>query len=79
MQIEQINLKNFRSFKDVKMDKIPKFVVVVGANGVGKSTLFSVFEFLRDAMRFDVTTALAKLGGSRGFDEVRSRGMVRYC
>lgn len=74
MQIEQISLKNFRAFKDVEMRDIPRFAVLVGANGTGKSTLFSVFGFLRDAMTSNVTTALAKLGGSRGFKEVRSRG-----
>ena len=56
------------------MLNIPKFCVIVGANGSGKSTLFSVFEFLREALASNVHTALAKLGGSRGFNEVRSRG-----
>ena len=73
MQITQIRLKNFRAFQDVKMKAIPTFVILVGANGTGKSTLFSVFGFLREAMTSNVTTALAKLGGSRGFSEVRSR------
>ena len=74
MKIEQIRLKNFRSFRDVQMRDIPNFAVVVGPNGSGKSTLFSVFGFLREAMQSNVTAALATLGGSRGFDEVRSRG-----
>lgn len=56
------------------MRDIPKFAVIIGANGTGKSTLFQVFGFLRDAMTTNVTTALAKLGGSRGIKEVRSRG-----
>lgn len=73
MQIEYLRLKNFRAFQNVEMRDIPRFCVVVGANGTGKSTLFSVFGFLRDAMSANVTTALAKLGGSRGFHEVRSR------
>ena len=73
MQITQIRLKNFRAFKDVEIKNIPHFVIFVGANGTGKSTLFSVFGFLRDAMTSNVTTALAKLGGSRGFSEVKSR------
>lgn len=55
------------------MRDIPRFCVLVGANGTGKSTLFSVLGFLRDAMTANITTALAKLGGSRGFQEVRSR------
>ena len=74
MQIESIRLKNFRAFQDVTLKDIPRFCVLVGANGTGKSTLFSVFAFLRDAMAGNVTSALAKLGGSRGFGEVRSRG-----
>jgi predicted ATPase len=74
MQIESIRLKNFRAFRDVLMKDIPRFCVLVGANGTGKSTLFSVFAFLRDAMSSNVTSALGRLGGSRGFQEVRSRG-----
>lgn len=73
MHIEYLRLKNFRAFQDVEMKEIPRFCVLVGANGSGKSTLFSVFGFLRDAMTANVTTALARLGGSRGFQEVRSR------
>ena len=57
MQIEYLRLKNFRAFRDVEMRKIPRLVVLVGANGTGKSTLFSVFGFLRDAMTSNVTTA----------------------
>jgi len=75
MHIESIKLKNFKSFQDAEMLNIPKFCVIVGANGSGKSTLFSVFEFLREALASNVHTALAKLGGSRGFHEVRSRGI----
>ena len=55
------------------MRDIPRLAILVGANGTGKSTLFSVFGFLRDAMTTNVRTALSKLGGSRGFEEVRSR------
>ena len=55
------------------MRDIPRFAVLVGANGTGKSTLFTVFGFLRDAMSTNVRTALSKLGGSRGFREVRTR------
>lgn len=74
MQIEAIRLKNFRTFQDVTLRDIPRFCVLVGANGTGKSTLFSVFAFLRDAMTSNITAALGRLGGSRGFSEVRSRG-----
>ena len=74
MQIEAIRLKNFRAFQDVTLKDIPRFCVLVGANGTGKSTLFSVFAFLRDAMTTNLSAALGRLGGSRGLQEVRSRG-----
>jgi len=73
MKIESIRLKNFKAFKDAEFSNLPSFCVFVGANGTGKSTIFSVFGFLRDAMISNVNTAMAKLGGSRGFQEVRSR------
>lgn len=73
MKIVSLRLKNFKSFKDAEFSDLPTFCVFVGTNGSGKSTIFSVFGFLRDAMTSNVTTALAKLGGNVGFKEVRSR------
>jgi len=73
MKIESLRLKNFKSFKDAEFANLPTFCVFVGTNGSGKSTIFSVFGFLRDAMTSNVTTALARLGGNLGFQEVRSR------
>jgi len=73
LKIESIRLKNFKAFKNVEMRDIPQLCVLVGANGAGKSSLFSVFGFLKDALSGNINTALAKLGGARGFDEVMSR------
>lgn len=73
MKIESIRLKNFKSFQDAELSDLPNFCVIVGANGTGKSTIFQIFGFLRDAMTSNINVALAKLGGSRGFNEVRSR------
>ncbi|MBI5142154.1 MAG: AAA family ATPase [Nitrospirae bacterium] len=73
MKIESIRLKNFKAFRSAELVDIPAFCVFVGANGSGKSTIFSIFGFLRDALTSNVNAALMKLGGSRGFQEVRSR------
>jgi len=73
VKIESIRLKNFKAFKDTVMSNIPAFCVIIGANGTGKSTIFSLFGFLKDALTGNVNTALMKLGGSHGFYEVRSR------
>lgn len=74
MIIEAIRVKNFKAFKDTEMENIPKLCVIVGANGTGKSTIFSIFSFLGNAMSGTVNSALMQLGGSRGFKEVRTRG-----
>lgn len=73
MKLESVRLQNFKAFKDAELKGIPGMCVLVGANGTGKSTLFSVFGFLKDALTEDVHVALTKLGGSRGFQEARSR------
>lgn len=73
MQIESIAIKNYRQFRDTKLENIPRLCVLVGANGTGKSTLFDVFSFLKDALSMNVGKALAKRGGYR---EVASRGFT---
>lgn len=70
MKIESIRLKNFKTFRDVHLQDIPPFLVVVGANGTGKSTLFDVFGFLHDCLKSNVRQALDKRGR---FKEVVSR------
>lgn len=70
MQIERLKISNFRVFKDVVIDGIQPLAVFVGANGTGKSTLFDVFGFLRDALQDNVHVAITRRGG---FREVRSR------
>lgn len=73
MKLESLRLKNFKAFQNAELRDIPRLCVLVGANGTGKSTLFSVFGFLKDALTEDVHVALTRLGGSRGFQEARSR------
>lgn len=71
MRIERIRLRNYKLFRDVTIDDIPGFCVLVGANGTGKSTLFDVIGFLRDCLKDNVRSALAKRGS---FKEVVTRG-----
>jgi predicted ATPase len=73
MKIEKICLKNFKTFKNAVMDEIPGFSVIVGVNGSGKSTLCQLFIFLQEALRTNINTALHKIGGAKGFFEIRSR------
>lgn len=71
MRIRSIHVRNFRALRDVKMTKIPEFVVLVGANGTGKSTFIGVFDFLKRCMHDNVRVAIQHMGG---FKQVASRG-----
>lgn len=54
----------------MEIRNLSSFCVFLGANGVGKSTLFDIFGFLSDALNSNIRTALNKRGG---FKEVYSR------
>ena len=71
MQIESIEIRNYRLFRDAKLTDLPRMTVVVGANGSGKSTLFDAFSFLKEALTQNVAQAVARRGG---FQELVSRG-----
>jgi len=71
MQIESIKIKNYKALQDVCIENITPMTVIIGENGVGKSTFFDVFRFLQDCLNTNVKTALDKRGG---FKEVVSRG-----
>lgn len=73
MQIESIEIKNYRLFRDARLSNIPRLCVLVGANGTGKSTLFDVFSFLKDALAMNVGKAVSKRGG---YKELASRGFA---
>ncbi len=73
MQIESIDIKNYRLFRNTRLQNIPRLCVLVGANGTGKSTLFDVFSFLKDALSMNVGKAVSKRGG---YKELASRGFA---
>lgn len=65
MQIETLELENYRLFRRARLTDLPRMAVVVGANGSGKSTLFSVFTFLKQALAQNVVQAVNGQGGYR--------------
>ena len=71
MKIESIEIQNYRLFREAKLSNLSRLTIVVGANGTGKSTLFDVFSFLKDALTQNISHAVARRGG---FRELVSRG-----
>ncbi|MDR3246754.1 MAG: AAA family ATPase [Prevotellaceae bacterium] len=70
MRIESISIENYKVFKQTIVKNLPKMVVLLGANGSGKSTFFDAFGFLSDALQNNATVAINRRGG---FHEVISR------
>ncbi|MEZ4774358.1 MAG: AAA family ATPase [Bacteroidia bacterium] len=71
MKIESIKLKNFKAFQNLEINNLSELAIFVGANGVGKTTLFDAFGFLSDSLKNNIRQALLKRGG---FKEVITRG-----
>jgi predicted ATPase len=83
-KIEGIRINNFRSLKDIylgrllnqpNVEPLTDMTVVIGKNGVGKSSLFDAFGFLSDALKFGVEEACDKRGG---FEKIRSQGQANH-
>lgn len=81
--IEGFRVQNYRALRDVTLGKLSiqqteepltPFTVVIGKNGVGKSTLFDAFGFVADCLSVDVESA-CDMKQRGGFDRLRSMGV----
>lgn len=81
--IDGFRVQNFRALRDVTLGKLSgqqggkpltPFTVVIGKNGVGKSSLFDAFGFVADCLATDVETA-CDLKQRGGFERLRSKGV----
>ena len=80
--IEGFRVQNYRALRDVTLGKLSSqqggapltpFTVVIGKNGVGKSTLFDAFGFVADCLSHDVEVA-CDMKQRGGYERLRSRG-----
>jgi len=81
--IEGFRVQNYRALRDVTLGKLSSqqtedpltpFTVVIGKNGVGKSTLFDAFGFVADCLSADVESA-CDMKQRGGFERLRSMGI----
>lgn len=79
--IQGVRIKNFKSLKDITLGKLwstkdsplTPMTVVIGKNGVGKSSLFDAFGFLADCLRMGVEEA-CDARGRGGYEKIHSQG-----
>lgn len=81
--IEGFRVQNFRALRNVTLgklsgqnegDPLTPFTVVIGKNGVGKSSLFDAFGFVADCLLADVETA-CDMKQRGGFERLRAKGV----
>ncbi|MDL2322126.1 AAA family ATPase [Desulfosarcina sp. OttesenSCG-928-B08] len=84
--IEGLRIQNYRSLRNIAMGKIgtdrelrnaeplTPLTVVIGKNGVGKSSIFDAFGFLADCMETDLETA-CNVRNRGGYDKLVSSGV----
>ncbi|QIL44954.1 AAA family ATPase [Acidovorax sp. HDW3] len=81
--LEGIRIQNYRSLKDVTLGKtfeqqsgeaLPRLMAVIGANGVGKSTLLDALGFLGDCLNDGVEAACDRPQRG-GFERLRTLGV----
>ena len=81
--IEGFRVQHYRALYDVTLGKLSSqqageslspFTVVIGKNGVGKSTLFDAFGFVADCLSIDVESA-CDMKQRGGFERLRSKGV----
>ena len=84
MNVTRLRLANFKRFTDLTIDLspcagAPKLVLLIGANGSGKSSVFDAFEYLSAQHKGDAAPPSTRF--SSGFSEGaallrrRSRGV----
>ncbi len=69
MSLQSLQIKNFKSIVNIKIEDIPNFSVFAGTNGSGKSNIFEALEFIRDVVRSGVQHASKK---HNGFENIHS-------
>ncbi len=62
MFIKQIEVRNFKNFRHLKMD-LGELNVLVGPNASGKSNFIRILQFLRNIIRYDLNDAISIEGG----------------
>jgi len=71
LKLEEIYVNNYKSFHKAAV-KLDNFNIIVGANNAGKTNFIDLLEFIQDAIRYGLVTAVKKKGGFEKIKNFRS-------
>jgi len=64
MMMKDLQVSNFKSFRNARIERMGRFNVIIGANASGKSNFIQIFRFLRDIANQGLHNAISLQGGS---------------
>lgn len=68
LKLEEIYVNNYKSFHKAVV-RLDDFNIIVGANNAGKTNFIDLLEFIQDAIRYGLVTAVKKKGG---FEKIKN-------
>lgn len=63
MLVKSIAVSNFKSFRNLSLDQLGRFNVLIGTNASGKTNFIQIFRFLRDIADHGLANAISLQGG----------------
>lgn len=73
MNVKKLRLVNFKRFTDLTVDlssleEAPRLILLIGANGSGKSSMFDAFEYLSSSLKQNPSVSLEYMKKDRTAD-----------
>jgi AAA15 family ATPase/GTPase len=63
MFVKSVSISNFKSFKQLDLNHLGRFNVLIGTNASGKTNFIQIFRFLRDLANHGLANAVSLQGG----------------
>jgi len=76
--LHDVTLGRLSKHQDDETRSLTPLTVILGRNGVGKSTLFDAFGFVADCLTTDVETACDQRGGFERLRSLNKKGPIRF-
>ena len=76
VRLTSIEVRNFRSLRDLTLTDLGPLNVFLGANGSGKTTIFQAMGFIRDVLQHGLEDTWLSYGGDNGLRSHGSSGPI---
>ena len=75
MEIKKIQIKNFKSIKEITLEGVSPLMVLVGANGSGKSNFADALKFIGLVNKYSLVSTLENENYSFNPESIKNRNL----